>query len=67
MAHGIAFVLQATGTNVEGPYNEDFICLRNIENAFAIEFDTYNGGGSYDNNEKLNVSTITSEGRITLK
>ena len=65
-AHGIAFVLQATGTNAEGSYNEDFgYASGNIENAFAIEFDTYNGGGSYDNNEKLNVSTITSEGRIS--
>ena len=63
-ANGMAFVLQATGTNAEGGYDDNLgYASGNISNAFAIDFDTYNGGGSYDSNEKLYVSTIKNSSR----
>ena len=63
-ANGIAFVLQSTGTSAYGSYSDNLGWHSgNIDNALAVEFDTYNNGSNEDTNESLYISTFFNNDR----
>ena len=63
-ANGMAFVLQSTGTNAYGSYSDNLGYVSgNINNSFAVEFDTYTNGSSNDSNDNLFISTIRNGSR----
>ena len=59
-ANGMAFVLQSKGTNAYGSYSTDNIGFSggNINNALAVEFDTYLDGSSTDSDDWVYITTL---------